>query len=191
MEKKLLILDIDETLIHGATDSLKAEPAEITSWCWLYKRPHVEVFMEFCREHFRVAVWTTATPEHAHMCLSNICDSDYPFEFIWTRERCTQVRDRIGLYDLGHSYHWVKDLVKVKRHGFNLEQTIMIDDTPSAVERQYGNLIRIDEFNGEPEDRELLRLMPYLLELKEEKDIRKVEKRTWKSCYALSSEGDE
>lgn len=190
MEKKLLILDIDETLIHGATTQLADEPDAMAPWCFLYKRPHVEQFMQFCREHFRVAVWTTATPEHARFCLSHICEQDYPFEFIWTRERCSQVRDRIGLYDIGPGYHWVKSLSKIKRHGYRLEQTMMVDDTPSVLERNYGNLIRIDAFKGDPDDRELLRLMPYLQNLKGEDNLRKVEKRSWQSRYPLSTEGD-
>lgn len=183
--KKLLILDLDETLIHGATQKLDSEPACIAPWCFLYKRPFVEEFMHFCKEYFKVAIWTTASPEHAKMALGQICEPDYPFEFIWTASRCTQARDRIGMDDYGSRYHWVKDLKKVKRLGFNLEQTIMIDDTPSMLERQYGNLVRIDEFLGNADDSELLRLMPYLLKLKDEPNIRAVEKRFWKSRYTI------
>jgi len=182
-QKKLLILDIDETLIHGSEQVLGREPDAVSDWCYLYKRPYVEKFMAFCREHFRVAVWTTATPEHANFCLGNICSDDYPFEFVWTRERCTQVRDRVGLYDYGPGYYWVKSLAKIKRHGFNLEQTIMLDDTPSALSRNYGNLVRIARYQGSSDDVELLRVMPYLFYLKEEKNIRKGEKRSWeKHC---------
>jgi len=180
---KLLILDIDETLIHGTECRLNRAPDQVAPWCFLYKRPHVESFMEFCRNHFWVAIWTTATPEHAQFCLQHICDADYPFEFIWTRERCTQVRDRVGMYDFGPGYHWVKALAKIKRHGFSLEQTIMVDDTPSVLERNYGNLVRIKRYLGESGDRELLRLMPYLLDLKREHNIRAVEKRGWGSRY--------
>jgi len=184
-QRKLLILDIDETLIHGAEQRLDREPDAVAPWCFLYKRPHVDSFMQFCREHFRVAVWTTATPEHAEFCLSKICEPDYPFAFIWTRERCTQVRDMVGMYDMGVGYHWVKTLAKIKRHGFALEQTMMVDDTPSVLERNYGNLVKIDRYLGDPDDMELLRLMPYLLDLKEVENIRSIEKRGWKSHYDI------
>lgn len=177
--KKLLILDLDETLIHGAKEKLDYEPACIAAWCFLYKRPFVEEFMHFCKEHFKVAIWTTASSDHAEMALSEICDPDYPFEFIWTSNRCTQARDRIGMDDYGSSYHWVKDLKKVKRLGFNLDQTIMVDDTPSMLERQYGNLVQVKRFKGEPEDSELLSLMAYLIELRDAKNIREVDKRCW------------
>jgi len=182
-EKKLLILDIDETLIHGATEKLGYEPACIAPWCFLYKRPHVEEFMDFCKENFKVAIWTTASLEHAEMALGQICGAGYPFEFIWTSNRCTQARDRIGMDDYGSGYHWVKDLKKVKRLGFNLDQVIMIDDSPSMLERNYGNLVHIKRFKGDPEDSELLSLMTYLIELRDERNIREVDKRCWKNEF--------
>jgi len=178
-QKKLLILDLDETLIHGAKEKLNYEPACVAPWCFLYKRPFVEEFLTFCKEHFKVAIWTTASPEHAEMALGQICEPDYPFEFIWTSNRCTQARDRIGMDDYGSGYHWVKDLKKVKRLGFNLEQTIMVDDTPSMLERQYGNLVPIKRFKGDQNDSELLKLMGYLLKLSGEQNIRAVNKMSW------------
>jgi len=186
-QQKLLILDLDETLIHGAKEKLDYEPACVAPWCFLYKRPYVEEFMDFCKEHFKVAIWTTASPEHAEMALGQICEADYPFEFIWTANRCTQVRDKVGMYDFGIGYHWVKDLKKIKRRGFKLEQTIMVDDTPSMLERQYGNLVPIKRFKGEPDDHELIRLIEYLKRLINEPNIRKVEKRFWReSTYCTS-----
>jgi len=178
-QRKLLILDLDESLIHGAKEKLDYEPACIAAWCFLYKRPFVEEFMHFCKEHFKVAIWTTASPEHAEMALEQICAPDYPFEFIWTASRCTQARDRIGMDDYGSGYHWIKDLKKVKRLGFNLDQTIMVDDTPSMLERQYGSLVQIKRFKGNLGDEELPKLMHYLIDLKGEGDIRKIEKRGW------------
>ncbi|EAU55134.1 HAD family hydrolase [Mariprofundus ferrooxydans] len=178
--KKLLILDIDETLIHGSQHRLDTEPDAISDWCYLYKRPHVDSFMKFCREHYKVAIWTTASPEHAKLALGAICSPDYPFEFIWTGNRCTQVVDSIGMCDFGGGYHWVKNLKKVKRIGFRLEQTIMVDDTPSMLEKNYGNLIQIEKFLGAQDDHELQRLMPYLLQLKDADNIRKIEKRCWR-----------
>lgn len=59
----------------------------------------------------------------------------------------------------------------------------MVDDTPSALERNYGNLLRIKRYLGEASDRELLRLMPCLLDLKREHNIRTVEKRGWETRY--------
>jgi len=188
--KKLLILDMDETLIHGSEQFLGREPDAIAPWCFMYKRPYVEAFMQFCCKHFQVAIWTTATPEHAAFCLKHICEEDYPFEFIWTRERCTQVRDCVGLYDFGVGYHWVKSLAKIKRHGFSLKQTIMLDDTPSMLERNYGNLIRIKPYLGGSEDMELLRLMPYLLEFKEYENMRSIEKRSWDLHYEIPQHSD-
>ena len=59
----------------------------------------------------------------------------------------------------------------------------MVDDTPSKLKNNYGNLVPISEFMGNVNDIELLRLIKYLLDLKKEKNIRKVEKRYWATKY--------
>ena len=81
--------------------------------------------------------------------------------------------------------YYVKNLAKLKRKGYQLEQMIMIDDTPRKLEKNYGNLIRIREWLGEPDDQELLRLMKYLTDPKEVVNIRTVEKRSWHTHYEL------
>jgi len=182
--KKLLILDLDETLIHGSLYPLEHEADDTSLWCYLYKRPYVVDFMRFCRENFRVAIWTTATREHAEFCIHHICEQGYPFEFVWTRERCSVVRNQEGKYG-SSGYHWIKPLAKIKRHGFSLQHTIMLDDTPSVLSRNYGNLVRIEKFRGDLMDMELLRVMPYLLDLKGEQNIRALEKRGWRTRYAI------
>jgi len=80
--KKLLILDVDETLVHGALQPLARSPDHVCDWCYIYQRPHVETFMDFCRQHFRVAIWSSASVGHIRVCLDQICRSDYPFEFL-------------------------------------------------------------------------------------------------------------
>jgi len=183
MNRKLLILDVDETLIHGSEQPLDRPADFVCDWCHLYKRPYVEAFMDFCREHFRLAVWSSASRDHIDMALEQIGAADFPFEFVWGVERCSNVLTRPD--DCVHAgmWHWRKDLKKVKRRGYDLTQVIMLDDSPEKLDRHYGNLLRIRPFHGEPEDRELLRVMPYLLELKEAENIRAIEKRGWEARF--------
>ena len=68
--EKLLILDLDETLIFATDRVLAKAPDFSTSSYAVYKRPHLDVFLDFCREHFRVGVWTSAGPRHAHSITS-------------------------------------------------------------------------------------------------------------------------
>lgn len=186
MDKKLLILDVDETLIHGSESILASQPDYACSWCYLYLRPHVREFMEFCLEHFRVAIWSTASLDHVEMCLNQIGCHTYPFEFVWGAERCTLVLDAPDDFGRGDRFHWRKNLCKLRRRkDFCLEHTIMLDDSPEKLDRHYGNLLRIRPFEGDPGDRELLRVMRYLLELKDAPNIRAIEKRGWEYRYPI------
>lgn len=56
---KLLILDIDETLVHARKFPLERKANSKTSLYYVYKRPYVDKFLQFCRTHFEVAIWTT------------------------------------------------------------------------------------------------------------------------------------
>ena len=77
--------------------------------------------------------------------------------------------------------YWVKDLKKVKRLGYDLNRMLMVDDTPSKLQRNYGNAVYVSSFEGDPADRELLSLAPYLLSLVDCDDFRTIEKRGWRS----------
>jgi RNA polymerase II subunit A small phosphatase-like protein len=77
-------------------------------------------------------------------------------------------------------YYWVKDLKKLRRRGYRKEQIIIVDDTPRKLERSYGNLVRVHPFEGDPSDDELLYLMRYLDRIREEENIRIIEKRGWR-----------
>jgi len=61
---------------------------------------------------------------------------------------------------------------------------IVVDDTPRKLERNYGNLVRITEWLGDLDDRELLLLIKYLTKLKDVENIRKIEKRGWQKHYS-------
>lgn len=175
---KLLILDLDETLIH-ATEEPSARQADFkTELYFVYKRPFVDRFLAFCVQNFKVGVWTTAGEEFAEEVVQNIFAPDYNLEFLWPHQRCTRVFDSETL-----EVYYIKNLKKLKRQGYRLEEMIMVDDTPRKLARNYGNLVRINEWLGEQSDRELLLLIQYLDYLKNVENIRKVEKRGWQNRY--------
>ena len=103
---------------------------------------------------------------------------NYPLELLWSREKCTRV---YGADKLEH--YFVKDLAKVKRKGYRLENVLIVDDTSAKLERHYGNLVRVTEWLGDSDDSELLALTAYLLELKDVPNVRKVEKRGWQRRF--------
>jgi RNA polymerase II subunit A small phosphatase-like protein len=175
MREKLLILDLDETLVFGTTEGLPRPADMVVGKYHIYRRPGVDGFLNFSFEHFRVAVWTSSTLPYATEIVKQILPENATLEFLWGRERCTR---RVDL-ESRESY-WIKDLKKVKKLGYNLESVIMVDDSPEKLERNYGNHVIIRPFQGETDDNELMYLSRYLLRLKELPSVRAVEKRSWR-----------
>ena len=56
-DRTLLILDIDETLIHASERPLDREPDFGVGPFSVYRRPGLAEFLEFCQSKFQVAVW--------------------------------------------------------------------------------------------------------------------------------------
>lgn len=179
-QRKLLILDLDETLLFATEEPLRVQEDFIVGQYHVYLRPHVKRFLHFCFSNFEVAVWTSSTADYAIEISKHLFPSLTVLSFLWARNRCTRRFD----YETGETY-WVKDLKKVRRKGYNLEQVIVVDDTASKLERSYGNLIRVREFNGEQGDDELLLLEQYLETIIKEANLRVVEKRNWKARVEL------
>jgi Dullard-like phosphatase family protein len=172
----LLILDLDETLIYSTRIKLERSEDFMCEQYYVYKRPHLEEFIERIRAHFEIAVWTASSEIYANTVINNIFPNEYPLAFKWASERCT-----IRFDPVLHDYVSLKDLKKVKRKGYRIEQILVIDDTPQKISRNYGNYIRIEPFEGNLEDQELLFIFDYLKTFEGVKDVRTFEKRGWRA----------
>lgn len=176
---KLLIFDLDETLVYARRTPLTDLYGFRVGPYYVYRRPHAETLIQFCRRHFTCAVWTSAGGQYAAEVVARLFPDDLDLDFVWSRERCTYRRfDYFDETELSEAV-WVKNLKKVKRRGWPLAQVLMLDNTPKKLRLNYGNLIPILDFKGDPDDVELLRLIHYLPELMAQEDVRVVEKRGW------------
>ncbi|MEO7716022.1 MAG: HAD family hydrolase [Capsulimonas sp.] len=174
MNRKLLVLDLDETLVYAARRPLERAAGFAVGPYFVYKRPGVDDFLAFCFAHFETAVWTSATRDYAEAIVQILFPQ--PPSFLWAIERCT-VR-----YDPDCDAHvGTKNLVKLKRRGYRLEQVIVVDDSPEKHLRSYGNLVRVAPWTGDTADDDLLRLPRYLRTLANVENVRTVEKRRWRS----------
>ncbi|MFQ5540433.1 MAG: NIF family HAD-type phosphatase [Candidatus Binatia bacterium] len=173
---KLLILDLDETLIYASEQPLPIAPDFAVGGYHVYTRPHLARFLERCTAHFELAVWTSSTADYARAVLAHIKPPDVHFSFVWARDRCTRKRDLER-----QTYVWIKDLKKVKKQGYALEQVIVVDDSPEKLARHYGNLVCVRPFTGDAGDEELMHLADYLLQLAGVENVRRVEKRGWRT----------
>ncbi len=171
-----MILDLDETLIHATEEKLERKPDFLVGEYFVYKRPFLESFLEFCFENFDVAIWTTATKSYAEEILQIILKETQNWEFLWTRERCTFAFDAEA-----REHFYVKRMHKIRHRGYKLESVIVVDDSPNVWQSSYGNLVRVNKFEGDENDSELKILPIYLEKLKNLPNIRAIEKRNWRS----------
>lgn len=185
-DKILLIFDLDETLIHADKENCAFTPDFEVFDYKVVRRPYLTEFLENCSKHFRIAIWSSASDEYVDKIIGLIKPDSLNLEFVWGRSRATYKPtndlNEIGYSDLDH-FHYIKRLRKIKPLGFKLEKTLIVDDTPHKSKENYGNAIYIKEFNGELEDIELQILEEYLHEIKDCDDVRKIEKRGWRTKY--------
>ncbi|MEO0469231.1 MAG: HAD family hydrolase [Bacteroidota bacterium] len=178
----LLILDVDETLIH-ATKMPLAQPADFhIADFHVYQRPYLVEFIRQLHVHYTLAIWSSASDAYVEAVIGEIMPKDVELAFVWGRSRCTYRRSmKTDLY--GHFSEpdrYVKPLKKLKRLGYPLERMLIVDDSPHKSAANYGNAIYPKKFLGDPADDELLYLASYLLRLKDEANVRLIEKRNWR-----------
>jgi RNA polymerase II subunit A small phosphatase-like protein len=180
MQKTLLILDLDETVVFATEQKLAREEDFRVAQYFVYKRPGLNRFITFVLEHFKVAVWTASGSAYADAIVDGIFGGVEQLAFAWSRQRCTWRTNS----DLQIGY-WVKDLKKVRRLGHSLNKVVVVDDSSRKLERSYGNHIPVLPFRGDAVDNELEELEHYLLWLKSVPDVRSVDKRSWKSTVPM------
>jgi TFIIF-interacting CTD phosphatase-like protein len=71
-KNKLLILDLDETLIYSTETTLVREPDFLVKPYFVYKRPNLDNFLTTCFDWFDVAVWTSSGAEYVALIVSAI-----------------------------------------------------------------------------------------------------------------------
>lgn len=97
------------------------------------------------------------------------------------------IRDEYGYaHDLWDHRCYLKPLKKVKRMGWRLERMLIVDDTPEKCARNYGDAVHPLPFGGDKSDAELLLLADYLATLKDEPNMRRIEKRRWRHQMTAS-----
>lgn len=106
-DKPLLLLDLDETLLHATTQELPF-PADFRVFHYhVYQRPGLAEFLRRVAEHFRVAVWSSASDDYVREIVKLIFPAGVPLEFACGRSRCTPFRlpqlDAQGFYNLDYS----------------------------------------------------------------------------------------
>ena len=169
---KTLVLDLDETLIHSYFDCSSPRPADLSYDIIIEKkkihvnsmiRPGAREFLENVSTIFEIVIFTASLSEYANPLLDFI-DKNKKCKFRLYREHCCS-------FNNGFTNSFTKDLKKLDRDMKNL---IIIDNNPKSYMLNKENGVPIKTWVEDINDRELYKLIPYLLFLGNEKvkDVR-------------------
>src|SRR5690348_2190225 len=91
---KLLVLDLDETLIHAASTRINNldEDFRFDNY-FVYKRPYLEHFLTELSKHFTLAIWSSAGDEYVATIVNNIKPAGVDFAIVWARSKCSTRRN--------------------------------------------------------------------------------------------------
>jgi RNA polymerase II subunit A small phosphatase-like protein len=161
--RKTLVLDLDETLVHSsftyipdADFVIEIELDGAVYKVYVRKRPGVDEFMKAVAKRFEVVIFTASLAKYADPLL-DILDKDRVVKKRLFREACVQ-----------HYGNYVKDLSLLGR---KLEHSIIIDNSPFSYMFQPDNAIPITSWFNDKSDRQLYELLPFLETLVEVDDV--------------------
>jgi TFIIF-interacting CTD phosphatase-like protein len=177
--KKLLILDLDNTLIYTHTFRdiyhdfvLKFED---NVYYYVIKRPYLKEFLEYCNKNYRIAFWSAATEDYVQQVIKNIAPNIDPV-FVWSYEKCT-VNMYKSFYDNNlNIYKRLRKVWSSKKYNASKKNVLILDDTPNTYSYNYGNAIYITKFFGVDDDDELIRIKELLEKIKDCDDVRQIYK---------------
>ncbi len=176
-ERMLLVLDIDETLVFANEQGVAGVvPDAVVGPYKVHKRPFVDEFIAAMDQQFRLALWTSGSGFWARAIEKMLFAQTAPLDFVWSSNRCTISRDPI----YGHRVS-LKDFRKLRRRGYDLRRVLVIDNTAQKHHRNWGNLIHVKDFEGQQDDIELRLLMDYIPQIASQPNVRKIDKRTWRT----------
>ena len=180
--RKLLILDLDETLIHSDLDFLLKEKnvkydtvlyfdseEEKNIPLPIIIRPGIYDFLDYASKNFDLVVFTASDQQYADTIINYIERDKKYFKMRLYRNNCIFIDP--GLY--------IKDL-RIFDSFKKLEDIIILDNSLFSFANQLNNGILITSFFDDKEDTFLYNAKEYLEFIKNEKDIREVNKENFR-----------
>ena len=162
--KKTLILDLDETLVHSSFTPfekndiiLEVDFEGIMYNIYVLVRPFAKEFIINVSKYFEVVIFTASIPKYASPLL-DILDKQKNIKHRLYREQCTFIN---GLY--------IKDLKRLNRP---LKDLIIVDNSPLAYAFNEENGLPIKTWYDDYSDNELKKILPLIIFLSNVNDVR-------------------
>ena len=176
-DKKIILLDLDETLIHA---EYPIKTANINKYdtiirfksddeyeeLGIYLRTGVRQFLSFLNCHFNIAIFTASEKVYADTIIRYLDPNKNIFKFCLYRNHCINVNDLICIKDLR-----IIDNIDIKK-------TVLIDNNIYSFSSQLNNGILINSFYDDKNDIELFNVLSYLFEyILPSDDVRKINEK--------------
>lgn len=161
--KILLILDLDETLIHSDLN-LKWSVHDHYINCKdetiipVNLRPFLFEFLDFCSEHFEMIIFTASCSEYADPIIDHIEKDKSYFKYRFYREHC-----------LNYGNLFLKDL---SIFGKPLSKTVIVDNNLLSFSHYLANGVLVSSFTNESDDMDLCSLVEYFKTIVGTNDVR-------------------
>ena len=168
--KPLLLLDLDETLIHSEiyTNQINYDhkfsincstssntPNITTETIVIWTRPNLHKFLTALSSKYNLGLYTASNKQYAEAILNKI-NIQHFFEIQLYREHCILI----------HETFYIKDLRILEKEGQNnIDRIFLIDNSLYSFANNLNNGILVYSFYHDSEDDELLQLNSYLEDL--------------------------
>ncbi|XP_022667714.1 CTD nuclear envelope phosphatase 1-like [Varroa jacobsoni] len=175
VKRKILVLDLDETLIHSYHDGMVRQTVPTGTppnfvlkvtidrhpvRFFVHKRPHVDYFLEVVSKWYDLVVFTASMEIYGTAVADRLDSGKDILRRRFYRQHCTL---EYGSY--------TKDLCAVSQ---DLSSILIVDNSPSAYKLFPDNAMPIKSWFNDPRDTELLELLPVLDALRFCADVRTI-----------------
>jgi len=154
--KVMLVLDIDETIVHSSLTQIRGCHFAIDvpykgrrHKVYVTLRPHLRTFLRFIATRFETCVFTASIHEYAEALMNKI-----------------DPRGKLGSMRLHREHCQIVDGALVKNLGYigkPVDRVVIIDNSPQSYALHPDNALPVSSFYGNNlDDTALLRLLPFL-----------------------------
>ena len=176
MSRKLLVLDIDGTMVNCDD----RPPSDQRPWYdttfdlpkrggserfYVQIRPGLPDFLIEAAKDYDLAVWTASSYEYAEAMLKAITPEGITYKKVFGGDRCIR---KYNSWD--YTTTTIKPLRKIWK-GYGRTKTLIVDDTRATYCQNHGNAIAIRTYTGAKDD-ELQKILTILKQRKDALDVR-------------------